>query len=64
MLPEFPFLDICVAELPVLLRLVDALQKTLSLLLSAGQAKLRLSSPNWLKYPQMHLHVAALAALT
>src|SRR5579863_4499000 len=33
MLPEFPFLNICVAELPVLLRLVDTRQKAFSLLL-------------------------------
>src|SRR5579863_7522703 len=33
MLPEFPLLDICIAELPVLLRLVDARQKAFPLLL-------------------------------
>ena len=33
MLPEFPLLNICVAELPIFIRLVDTSQKALSLLL-------------------------------
>ena len=33
LLPEFPLLDVSEGEFPVLFRLVDALQKTLSLLL-------------------------------